>query len=67
MDGQVEKVTRLEINKEDSVTPNSLFQMEIKKYQTCHVNNHTLDCTVRAKRVILATGVYTNMIPKLQV
>ena len=67
MDGQVEKVTRLEINKEDSITSNSLFQIEIKQYQTSHVNNHTLHCTVRAKRVILATGVYTNIIPKLQV
>ena len=67
MDGQVEKVTRLEINKEDSITSNSLFQIEIKQYQTSHVNIRTLHCTVRAKRVILATGVYTNIIPKLQV
>ena len=67
MDGQVEKVTRLEINKEDSITSKSLFEIEINKYQTSNVNNHNLHCTVRAKRVILATGVYTNIIPKLEV
>ena len=67
MDGQVEKVTRLEIDKEHSITSNSLFQIDIKKYPASVVNNHTLHCTVRAKRIILATGVYTNIIPKLQV
>ena len=67
MDGQVEKVSRLEISTKDSIASNSLFQIEIKKYETCHVSIQNLYCTVRAKRVILATGAYTNIIPKLQV
>lgn len=67
MDGQVENVTRLEIDKEESITSNNLFKIVIKMYETSHVSNDTMYCTVRAKRVILATGAYTNIIPKLQV
>ena len=67
MDGQVEKVTRLGIDKKESTTSNDLFRIEIEMYEKSQTNNDSLHCTVRAKRVILATGVYTNIIPKLQV
>ena len=67
MDGQVEKVTRLGIDKKESTTSNDLFRIEIEMYEKSQANNDSLHCTVRAKRVILATGVYTNIIPKLQV
>ena len=71
IDGQVDKITRIEKNVNDIDDMGSLFKLDILRYKTIGPSSTTSGlgqwAQVLAKKVILANGVYTNIIPKYQV
>ena len=71
MHGQVDKIKRVDVNEKGSNNTNTLFLVDVAKYPTNHSTSSaisTKECVeIYAKRIILANGVYTNILPKFQV
>ena len=71
IDGQVDKITRIKANDDDKSNSTSIFVLDVTKYSdptTPSLKGISDNITqIRTKRVILATGVYTNITPLLQV
>ena len=69
IDGQVDKVTRLRDHYENNAT--EMFILDVMKYsdakQLSSDQQSKNGIQIRAKRIILANGVYTNIIPLLKV
>ena len=71
IDGQVDKITRIKDNTDDKNDSLSIFVLDVTKYAESvpppKKDISDQNTQIRTKRIILATGVYTNIKPLLQV
>ena len=68
MEGQVDKISKIgQIEKEDNWAE-SKFVLDVRKYSDSNSSSASeKHVQINANRIILATGVYTNILPKYQV
>ena len=70
LDGQVERITKMKEDGHNLKFRESYFLVDVSKYVTgssIEASSTNVSTQVKTKRVILATGVYTNILPILQV
>ena len=71
INGQVDKIKRVDQNEKSSNDTKNLFLVDVRKYSINHSTSSELSTKeyvqVYARRVILANGVYTNILPVFQV
>ena len=70
MEGQVDKIARIRQIKKENNGAEFKFVLDVRKYSASNSSSTSAsveNVQIKAKRIILATGVYTNILPEYQV